>query len=112
MIQLRNADFGSTLGCQIVKPSLLGTAQYQIRNPHSAIHNRMRVIASIAGIIIAAAGGALVYHALLIEPPRAALVTSTGTIRELPNVLHIVGGIIMLVIGICLAFLSLRRKRS
>ena len=71
----------------------------------------MRIIVFIVGIVIAAAGGALVYHALFIEPPNA-LVTSTGTIREVPNMLHIVGGIIMLIIGASLAFFSLRRKRS
>ena len=71
----------------------------------------MRTIAFIAGVIIAAAGGALVYHAWFIEPPKAALVTSTGTIREVPNMLHIVGGIVMLIIGAALAFLTARRGR-
>jgi hypothetical protein len=72
----------------------------------------MRVIAFIAGIVIAAAGGALVYHALVIEPPKANLVTSTGTIRELPNMLHVVGGIIMLIFGAGLAFFAARRGRT
>ena len=72
----------------------------------------MRIIAFIAGIIVAAAGGVLVYHAWFVEPPKATLVTDTGTIREMPNMLHIVGGIIMLLIGTGLAFFSLRRKRS
>jgi hypothetical protein len=70
----------------------------------------VRIIAIIASIIIAAAGGALVYHALFVEPPKADLVTSTGTIRELPNLLHVVGGSIMLIVGACLAFFSARRK--
>ena len=72
----------------------------------------MRLIAFIAGILLAAAGGALAYHAWFIEPPKAELVTSTGTVRDMPNMLHIVGGITMLLIGAALAFFSLRRKRS
>jgi hypothetical protein len=72
----------------------------------------LRIIAFIAGIVIAAAGGALVYHAWFTEPPKADLITSTGTIRELPNMLHVGGGITMLIIGAGLAFFSLRRKRS
>lgn len=82
------------------------------RNPHSTIRIRMRVLSLIAGIIIAAAGGALVYHALFVEPPRADLVnTSTGTIRELPNMLHVIGGAIMLILGAGFAFFAARRKR-
>lgn len=72
----------------------------------------MRTIVFIIGIVVAATGGALVYHALFIEPPKADLITSTGTIRELPNMLHVIGGIIMLIVGTGLAFFSLRRKRS
>jgi hypothetical protein len=72
----------------------------------------MRVIALIAGIAIAAAGGALAYHALFVEPPKADLVnTGTGTIHELPNMLHVIGGAIMLILGAGVAFLSARRKR-
>ena len=71
----------------------------------------MRAIAFIAGVVIAAAGGALIYHALFIEPPKASLVnTSTGAIRELPNMLHIVGGSLMLIVGAAFAFFITRRK--
>ena len=72
----------------------------------------MRIITCIVGIAIAAAGGALAYHGWFVEPRQAALITSTGSVRELPNMLHVAGGIILLIFGAALTFLSLRRRRS
>ena len=72
----------------------------------------MRIITCIIGIVIAAAGGALAYHGWFVEPSKAHLVTSTGAVRELPNMLHVVGGIILFIFGAALAFLSLLKRRS
>lgn len=69
----------------------------------------MRIIALIAGVLIAAVGGALAYHGLFVEPPRADLVTATGSVHKVPNMLHVIGGIIMLVAGACVAFIAARR---
>jgi hypothetical protein len=70
----------------------------------------MRLLAFIVGLLIAAAGGALAYHALFIEPPHADLITSTGRVRELPNLLHVIGGIVLLIFGAALAFFNARRR--
>jgi hypothetical protein len=70
----------------------------------------LKTLFIIFGIIIAAAGGALAYHALFVEPPKADLVSSTGNVRELPNLLHLGGGLFMLVCGAGIAFYSTRRQ--
>lgn len=63
------------------------------------------------GIVVAAAGGALLYHALFVEPPKAELVTNTGAVRELPNMIHVICGALLLVIGAGAAFFLARRQR-
>jgi hypothetical protein len=71
----------------------------------------MRIIALIVGLLIAATGGALAYRALFIEPSTTVVITSTG-VREAPSLLRLIGGVILLILGAGLAFLSARRKRS
>jgi len=63
----------------------------------------------ITGIIIAAVGGVVTYRALFLEPSAAVVVTDTD-IREVPDTLRVMGGIIMLIAGMALAFFAARRK--
>ncbi|MGB9180465.1 MAG: hypothetical protein WCB68_14630 [Pyrinomonadaceae bacterium] len=72
----------------------------------------MKVVTCIFGIVIAAIGGALAYHGWFVEARTAALITSTGAVHEMPNLLHVIGGIILLIFGAALAFFSLRRRRA
>ena len=59
--------------------------------------------------MVAATGGVIIYRALFLEPSAAIVVTNTD-IREVPNTLRVVGGIIMLIAGMALAFYAARRK--
>ncbi len=70
---------------------------------------QMKLLTLIIGIIIAAAGGTIAYRALFIEPNAGVVVTDTS-IREIPNTLRVVGGLVLLVGGACIAFLSARRR--
>ena len=71
----------------------------------------MRIVAFILGIAFAAWGGAIAYRAFFLEPGATAVInTSTGAIHEYPNLLRATGGLIMLVIGLCIAFFAARRK--
>jgi hypothetical protein len=70
----------------------------------------LRIIVIIAGIVIAAVGGSIAYRALYLEPSSAVVITNTD-VRELPDMLRVVGGIVLLVIGATLAFLAARRRR-
>lgn len=69
----------------------------------------MRIIGLITGIAIAAVGGVIAYRALFLEPSAAVVVTNTE-IREVPDTLRVAGGIIMLIVGMALAFFAARRK--
>lgn len=69
----------------------------------------MRIIALIFGLALAAAGGTILYRALFIEPGAGIVITDTN-IREVPDALRTGVGIVLLVGGACLAFLSARRK--
>jgi hypothetical protein len=68
-----------------------------------------RVIALIIGLAVAVAGGVIAYRALFLEPSTAIVVTSTD-VRELPSTSRVIGGILMLVAGMALAFYAARRK--
>jgi hypothetical protein len=71
----------------------------------------MRIVVLILGLVVAAWGGAIAYRAFFLEPGATALInTNTGAIHEYPNLLRATGGIIMLVIGACVAFFAARRK--
>lgn len=69
----------------------------------------MRTFALILGLALAAAGGTILYRALFIEPGTGIVITDTN-IREVPDALRTGGGILLLVGGACLAFLSARRR--
>jgi hypothetical protein len=69
----------------------------------------MRLIALIVGLVMAALGGVIAYRALFLDPPTSLLITETN-VRELPNTLRVVGGIILLLAGACLSFFAARRK--
>jgi hypothetical protein len=71
----------------------------------------LRVVALILGLVIAAWGGVIAYRVLFLEPGTTAVVnTSTGSIREYPNILRAAPGLIMLGGGACIAFFASRRK--
>jgi chromate transport protein ChrA len=70
----------------------------------------LRAIAIIVGVILAAIGGVIAYRALFLEPSSAVIITNTE-IRQIPNTSRVVGGITMLVIGACVAFLAARKRK-
>ena len=71
----------------------------------------MRIVALILGMVIAAWGGAIAYRAFFLEPDAAVVInTTSGAVREYPNLLRASLGIVMLVGGACVAFFAARRK--
>ncbi|HEX8649470.1 MAG TPA: hypothetical protein VF708_01415 [Pyrinomonadaceae bacterium] len=70
----------------------------------------MRIIALIVGLAVATIGGVIAYRALFLEASTAVVITETS-VRELPNTWRVAGGILLLIIGACLAFLAARRRR-
>ena len=71
----------------------------------------MRVVMILLGLLLAAVGGVMAYRALFIEPSAGVVITNTD-IREIPNALRVGGGILLLIGGACLAFLSARRSSA
>ncbi len=71
----------------------------------------MRILVLILGLLIAAAGGAILYRALFLEPSTTVIITETD-VREFPNTWRVAGGSVLLILGACLAFLAARRKRT
>lgn len=71
----------------------------------------MRIFALIIGLGLAALGGVITYRALFVEPSAGVVVTNTS-IREIPNTLRVAGGIVLLIFGACIAFLSARRRSA
>ena len=69
----------------------------------------MRIIALIFGLLIATAGGVIAYRALFLEASAGVVVTNTS-VREIPNTLRVVSGLVLLVAGACLAFVAARRN--
>jgi hypothetical protein len=71
----------------------------------------MKIVALILGLALAALGGVIAYRAFFLEPGATAVInTSTGAIHEYPNLLRATGGLLMLVVGACIAFFAARRK--
>jgi hypothetical protein len=71
----------------------------------------MRAALIIAGILLAAVGGALAYHAAFVSPPAAFVVnSSSGSVREVHSLWRVAGGFVLLVAGLSLAFLAARRR--
>lgn len=70
----------------------------------------MRVFLIIFGIVLAAVGGVLAYRSYFLEPNAAVVITET-TVREVPNMTRVFGGLVLLAAGAALAvFAGLRRK--
>jgi hypothetical protein len=70
----------------------------------------LKIITSLAGILLAAIGGVMAYRAAFIAPHAAVVITETGT-REMPDIWRILAGLALLVAGACLAFFALRTRR-
>jgi hypothetical protein len=70
----------------------------------------MRIVALIFGIIIAAAGGVLVYRALFVHTGASFVISDTGAIHEVQNWWKAAGGVALLLVGASVAFLSARRR--
>jgi hypothetical protein len=70
----------------------------------------VRVFLIIFGIALAAAGGVLAYRSYFVEPHAAVVITET-TVREVPNMARVAGGIVLLLAGAAVAvFAALRRR--
>lgn len=69
----------------------------------------LRAIAIILGIMIAAVGGVIAYRAFFVDPS-AAVVISNEAVRQLPNTLNIVEGVVLLIVGAAIAFASAVKK--
>ena len=71
----------------------------------------MRIPAIIIGVVLAALGGVIAYRAAFLEP-NAAVVVTDRDVREVPDMLRIVGGVALLLAGAAIAFFAARRTRS
>lgn len=69
----------------------------------------LRALVIILGLVLAAAGGVIAYRAFFIEPSAAVVISERG-VRELPNTLHVVEGIVLLILGAALAFMAAIKK--
>ncbi|HWS85582.1 MAG TPA: hypothetical protein VN282_01200 [Pyrinomonadaceae bacterium] len=70
----------------------------------------MRVFLLIFGIALAAAGGVLAYRSYFVEPSAAVVITDT-TVREVPNMARVTGGLLLLLAGTALALFAALRRR-
>ncbi|MDT4955478.1 MAG: hypothetical protein QOJ02_3616 [Acidobacteriota bacterium] len=71
----------------------------------------MKIVALILSLMVAAWGGVIAYRALFLEPGATAVInTGTGAIHEYPNLLRVITGLLMLIIGSGVAFYAARRK--
>ena len=70
----------------------------------------MKIVVSLAGILLAAMGGVLAYRAAYVAPRAAVVITETG-VSEMPDVWRIALGLTLLVAGACLAFFAARTRR-
>ena len=70
----------------------------------------MRVALIIFGVVLAAVGGVLAYRSYFIEPHTAVVITET-TVREVPNMTRVVGGLVLLAAGAALALFAALRRR-
>jgi len=69
----------------------------------------LRVALIIFGIVLASAGGVLAYRSFFVEPHTAVVITETS-VREVPNMARVAGGLLMLAAGAGLSlFAALRR---
>ena len=68
-----------------------------------------RAFAIVFGIVLAAVGGVIAYRAVYVDPSAAVLI-SNEAVRQLPNTLNVVEGIVLLIVGAAIAFASAVRK--
>ncbi len=71
----------------------------------------MRIVAIIIGVVLAALGGVIAYRAAFLEP-NAAVVVTDRDVREVPDMLRLVGGISQHLAGTATAFCAAHRTRS
>ena len=71
----------------------------------------MRLAAIIIGVVLAAVGGVIAYRAAFLEP-NAAVVVTDRAVREVPDMLRIIGGVALLLAGAAVAIFAARRTRS
>jgi hypothetical protein len=65
----------------------------------------LRIIVIIFGIVLAAVGGVIAYRAFFLEPAAAVIISERG-VRELPDTLKVVEGVVLLIVGAAIAFLA------
>jgi hypothetical protein len=70
----------------------------------------LRAIVIIFGIILAAVGGVIAYRAFFIDPAAAVVISERG-VRELPDTLRVVEGVVLLIVGAAVAFAAAVRKK-
>ena len=70
----------------------------------------MRVFLLIFGVVLAASGGVLAYRSYFVEPSAAVVITDT-TVREVPNMARVFGGLLLLLAGAALALFAALRRR-
>jgi hypothetical protein len=70
----------------------------------------VRVVLIIFGIVLAAAGGVLAYRSYFVDPHAAVVITET-TVREVPNMTRVAGGIVLLALGAAVALFAAIRRR-
>jgi hypothetical protein len=69
----------------------------------------LRIIGITLGLVVAAIGGVIAYRAFFIEPSAGVVVTNEN-VREIPNTLRVASGLILFILGACVAFFAARRK--
>jgi hypothetical protein len=69
----------------------------------------LRIIGITLGLVVAAIGGVMAYRAFFIEPSAGVVVTNES-VREIPNTLRVASGLILFILGACVAFFAARRK--
>ncbi len=72
----------------------------------------MRVAAFLIGVVLAAVGGAVAYRALFLDPSPAFIVTDAGRVREMPDMLRVLGGLALLLLGAAIAFFGALWRRK
>jgi hypothetical protein len=70
----------------------------------------VRVFLIIFGVALAAAGGVLAYRSYFLEPGAAVVITET-TVREVPNMTRVGGGLVLLASGAAVALFAALRRR-
>ncbi|MFL6285494.1 MAG: hypothetical protein ACJ74Q_20340 [Pyrinomonadaceae bacterium] len=70
----------------------------------------MRLFLIIFGIVLAAAGGVLAYRSYFVDPHAAVVITDT-TVREVPNMARVAGGLMLLSAGAAVALFAALRRR-